>query len=235
MLTLYSFGPPKQAHALTPLLTSPQSSVPTFPFLTLLVSGGHTLLLLASSMRKFKILATTRDEAVGRTIDKVARDLYLKWDGRAPGAALEAFCRDGLAHTDDESGQFPAIQPFKVPLKGELAFSFSGLHSSVDRYIEMHGVAAPAPNDSSRLALVLPDAHRLAIARAFQKAALAQLEEKVVLALKWCAEHRSSISAEQKSPYNGGQLPVKHVVVSGGVASNSFLRDRLVECCEFCI
>lgn len=138
MLTSVSFVLRKQAHALTPLLTSPPPSVPTFPFLTLLVSGGHTLLLLASSIRRFKILATTRDEAVGRTIDKVARDLHLKWDGRAPGAALEAFCRNGLADSVDKSEQLPAIQPFKIPLKGELAFSFSGLHSSVDRYIEMH-------------------------------------------------------------------------------------------------
>lgn len=53
----------QQAHALTPLLT--EERPPTFPFLTLLVSGGHTLLLLARSVSHFEILADTRDEAVG--------------------------------------------------------------------------------------------------------------------------------------------------------------------------
>ncbi|CDO76685.1 hypothetical protein BN946_scf184677.g5 [Trametes cinnabarina] len=59
-----------QAHALTPLLTSPPSELPQFPFLTLLVSGGHTLLLLASSRTSFRILATTLDESIGNAYDK---------------------------------------------------------------------------------------------------------------------------------------------------------------------
>lgn len=53
----------KLAHALTPFLT--EKIPPTFPFLTLLVSGGHSLLLLAQSESKFKILATTADESIG--------------------------------------------------------------------------------------------------------------------------------------------------------------------------
>ncbi len=53
----------QQAHALTSLLT--ESDPPKFPFLTLLVSGGHTLLLLAYSPTRFKILATTVDSAIG--------------------------------------------------------------------------------------------------------------------------------------------------------------------------
>ncbi|SCZ96572.1 BZ3500_MvSof-1268-A1-R1_Chr4-4g07438 [Microbotryum saponariae] len=52
-----------QAHALTPFLTS--AIPPKFPFLTLLLSGGHTLLLFASSETEFKILATTHDESIG--------------------------------------------------------------------------------------------------------------------------------------------------------------------------
>jgi N6-L-threonylcarbamoyladenine synthase len=52
-----------QAHALTPFLTEPEP--PQFPFLTLLLSGGHTLLLLARSETSFEILATTHDESIG--------------------------------------------------------------------------------------------------------------------------------------------------------------------------
>lgn len=53
----------QQAHALTPFLT--EREPPAFPFLTLLVSGGHTLLLLARSESNFQILATTEDESIG--------------------------------------------------------------------------------------------------------------------------------------------------------------------------
>lgn len=52
-----------QAHALTPSLTEVEP--PRFPYLTLLLSGGHTLLLLARSETSFKILATTHDESIG--------------------------------------------------------------------------------------------------------------------------------------------------------------------------
>ncbi|KAI5120965.1 hypothetical protein M0805_006637 [Coniferiporia weirii] len=235
-----------QAHALTSILTADSSSsVPTFPFLTLLISGGHTLLLLALSNTRFRILATTRDEAVGRTIDKVARALRLEWQGRAPGAALEAFCRDGLPGVEDD--QIPHIPPLDVPLRGQLAFSFSGLHSIVDRYILAHGYrpedSPPEPleahiSESSRSTrakeylhklLLLPDPHRVAIARAFQNAAIAQLEEKVVLALKWCAQNQNFI-ANAMSSINAHPQPeavVEHVVIGGGVASNVFFRERL--------
>jgi N6-L-threonylcarbamoyladenine synthase len=53
----------KQAHALTPLLTEP--TPPEFPFLNLLVSGGHTLLVLATGETSFKILAKSLDDSIG--------------------------------------------------------------------------------------------------------------------------------------------------------------------------
>lgn len=75
------------AHALTPLLT--ETTPPAFPFLTLLVSGGHTQLVLAHSLHHFQILATTLDDSVGNTFDKFARALDLGWQS-APGALVEA-------------------------------------------------------------------------------------------------------------------------------------------------
>lgn len=65
-----------QAHALTPMIT--EDNPPEFPFLTLLVSGGHTLLLLARSESHFRILATAQDESIGMSFDKVARDLKVR-------------------------------------------------------------------------------------------------------------------------------------------------------------
>ena len=74
----------------------------------------------------------------------------------------------------------------------------------------------------------LTNDHRLAVARAVQNAVVAQLEEKIILALKWCAEHRDEIIREvqEQNSLSDLGLPVKHIVVSGGVASNLFFRKR---------
>ncbi|KAG6369494.1 glycoprotease family-domain-containing protein [Boletus reticuloceps] len=183
-----------QAHALTPLLTSPPEERPQFPFLTLLVSGGHTLLVLARSHSSFRILANTVDESVGRTYDKVARMLKMPWGARGPAAALEEFCRQDI---DDRS--IPEIRPFSVPMPRQLAFSFSGLHSAVERHI----FRSEAP---------LTEAHQHAIGRAFQDGAARQLSEKLV---------------QCHSILRDEGIDVRHVVVSGGVASNLYLRARL--------
>ncbi|EDR11791.1 uncharacterized protein LACBIDRAFT_313559 [Laccaria bicolor S238N-H82] len=185
-----------QGHALTPLLTS--SNPPKFPFLSLLVSGGHTLLLLATSLDSFQILATTVDESIGRAIDQVSKLLDLKWTSLGPGDALEKFCAQKV---DTDSIVIPLP---RVTMAGKLSFSYSGLHSRVERYIETLG----GINN-----IDLPT--RMAIARAFQKSAMAQLEDKLLLGLQWC---------QQKD------IPVRHVVLSGGVASNQYLRERLHQC-----
>lgn len=119
--------------------------------------------------------------------------LKIPWGELGPGAALEQFCLNG----DDR--QLPEIiPPLPSGQPGKLAFSYSGLHSSVERYIA-------ARNGD------LDDPTKLALARAFQAAAVGQLEEKVLSALYWCRQ-------------NG--VAIKDVVVSGGVASNKFLRQR---------
>ncbi|KAF9467255.1 Gcp-like domain-containing protein [Collybia nuda] len=186
-----------QAHALTPLLTS-WPNPPKFPFLTLLISGGHTLLLLATSLTSFRILATTPDESIGRTFDKVSRMLELKWSNLGPGAALEQFC----AQTWESD--LPKIPALPWPMRGKLGFSYASFHSYVERYISSRGGIQE-----------LDMATKLALARTFQTAAVAHLEEKLVLAYEWCVTQN---------------IEVCDVVVSGGVASNQFLRGRLQEC-----
>ena len=181
---------------MTPLLTAPTADLPQFPFLTLLISGGHTLLLLASSLTSFQILATTADASIGRAFDKVARTLGLSWGTRGPGAALEEFC----CMNSEEAERLPDIQPFSVPMPGKLAFSFASLQSSVDRNISIMQEPLSTP-------------HKMALARTFQTAAANQLCAKLTLGL-------------QKLELKG--VKVRDVVVSGGVASNAFLRERRV-------
>jgi N6-L-threonylcarbamoyladenine synthase len=184
----------KQAHALTPILTC-LSNPPKFPFLTLLVSGGHTLLLLASSTTRFHVLATTPDESIGRVFDKVSRLLALPWSAKGPGASLEEF----VAASQVEDNLAPSM-PRTMP--GVLGFSYTGLHSVIERFVTGRGGA-----------VALDSATKRAVADAFQTAAIDQLEEKVALALRWCRDRGHG---------------VRHLVVSGGVASNSYLRNRCV-------
>ena len=82
--------------------------------------------MLATAHSSFRILANTVDESVGRTYDKVARMLKMPWGARGPAAALEEFCRKEI-----DEPNVPEIRPFSVPIPGQLAFSFSGLHSSI--------------------------------------------------------------------------------------------------------
>ncbi|KAG6891748.1 hypothetical protein C0992_006169 [Termitomyces sp. T32_za158] len=171
-------------------LSSPPIQIP---------QGGHSLLLLASSLTSFRTLATTADESIGRSFDKVSRHLGIPWTALGPGAALEQFCAQPF-----EDADLPQLPPFPRPCKGQLAFSYSSLHSYVERYLDAKG---------GLVNIDLPT--RLALARGFQTAAVAQLEEKLLLAFRWCLSKG---------------VHVQDVVVSGGVASNTFLRERLAAC-----
>lgn len=175
-----------------PMLTD-NPNLPKYPFLALLISGGHSLLLLVKSADSYRILATTSDESVGRSFDKVSRLLALKWTKLGPGDALEKFCAENL-HTE-----LPVIS-FPEPLVGRLEFSFAGLHSRVERYI--YGLGGIQNIDAPT---------KQALAQAFQKAAVVHLEEKLLLALQWCKDN---------------YIPIQNVIVSGGVASNLYLRER---------
>jgi N6-L-threonylcarbamoyladenine synthase len=165
--------------------------------LTLLISGGHTLLLLASSETKFRILAGQDvDLSIGRAFDKTSRLLDIRWGDKGPGAALEALAATATELLDDSN-----FDPsFGVPVPGRLKFSYAGLYSQVG-----HAVAAAGGLST------LSESQKAIVARNFQRAAVEQLEEKVLLGLAACGREGQAI---------------KHIVVSGGVASNTFLRER---------
>ncbi|OBZ66113.1 tRNA N6-adenosine threonylcarbamoyltransferase [Grifola frondosa] len=194
------------AHALTPLLTTPLDALPVFPFLTLLISGGHTLLLLANSPTSFHTLATSLDESIGRAFDKMSRTLDLPWSALGPGAALEQFClpsEDGVREEDVRDATATFIAQIPRPVPGRLTFSYTGLRSNVTRLLQEQ--ESPTPST------------RRALARAFQTAAVRQLEDKLMMALRQCEAR---------------DIAIRHVVVSGGVASNMFLRSRLRLCLD---
>jgi len=100
---------------------------PEFPFVALLVSGGHTSIYHVTSHTKALLMGQTRDDAAGEAFDKVAKMLGLGYPG---GGIIGRLAKDG----DPEKIPFP--RPFIDKLSFD--FSFSGLKTSVNRYIQTH-------------------------------------------------------------------------------------------------
>jgi N6-L-threonylcarbamoyladenine synthase len=112
-----------------------EADAPDFPFVALLVSGGHTGIYYVTSHTACELMGQTRDDAAGEAFDKVAKMLGLGYPG---GVAIEAISRTG----DPFRIQFP--RPYLD--KTDSDFSFSGLKSAVRRYIETHDFKEHIPD-----------------------------------------------------------------------------------------
>ena len=130
-----------------------------FPLLALVVSGGHTEIVLMREHGSFELIGETRDDAAGEAYDKVARVLKLPYPG---GPHI-----DRLAHESDEALAFPRIWLEE----GSYDFSFSGLKSSVINY--MH-------NAEQRGEVIKPGA----VAAGFQASVVEVLTAKTLRAAK---------------------------------------------------
>ena len=143
-----------EAHALSPRLVAPGLA---FPYLLLLVSGGHCQILVVSGPGRYRRLATTIDDAAGEAFDKVGKLLGLGFPG---GPAVERLARAGD----------PAAVPLPRPLVGsaEPHFSFAGLKTAVLRTVEAGGHAAAdiAAGFQAAVADCLIDRTARALARA---------------------------------------------------------------------
>jgi N6-L-threonylcarbamoyladenine synthase len=106
-----------EGHLLSPLLAKP---APEFPFVALLVSGGHTQLMKVEGFGRYALLGETLDDAAGEAFDKTAQLLGLGYPG---GPAVSRLAEFGIA----EAHRFP--RPMLI--SGDLDFSFSGLKTSV--------------------------------------------------------------------------------------------------------
>ncbi|MFE8584705.1 tRNA (adenosine(37)-N6)-threonylcarbamoyltransferase complex transferase subunit TsaD [Sphingomonas sp. NCPPB 2930] len=113
-----------EGHALSPRLSDRELA---YPYLLLLVSGGHCQLLLVEGVGRYRRMATTIDDAAGEAFDKTAKLLGLGYPG---GPRVEAAAREGD----------PYAVPLPRPLKGaaEPHFSFAGLKSAVARAVGHH-------------------------------------------------------------------------------------------------
>lgn len=145
-------------------LTLPNQQ-PTFPMLALIVSGGHSQLVLFKDHGNYELLGQTQDDAVGEAFDKVAKILGLPYPG-GPSIAEAAQIGDPLKY------QLP-----KAKLQGRYDFSFSGLKTAVLRAVQREvGVDTTFP--SFELPRRLNDVQRADFAASFQKTAIETLVDK---------------------------------------------------------
>jgi N6-L-threonylcarbamoyladenine synthase len=154
-----------EGHLLAPLL---EPKAPDFPFLALLVSGGHTQLVDVARLGEYRILGETLDDAAGEAFDKTAKLLGLPYPG---GAALASLAEGG------RSGQF--VFPRPMLDRPGLDFSFSGLKTAA--------LVALRGRD-------LREADRADIARGFEEAVVETLAEKCRRALLQTGHRRLVIA-----------------------------------------
>lgn len=133
----------------------------TPPLLCLVVSGGHTSLILLKGHLEYEILGATRDDAAGEAFDKIARVLGLPYPG---GPALEEIAKQG----DPQAIHFPRAWLGE----NNLEFSFSGLKTAVLNYLKSH-------SEEVGKEVFLSD-----VAASFQAAVVEVLVEKTILAAK---------------------------------------------------
>ncbi len=148
-----------EGHLLSPMLTNPDLD---FPFIGLVVSGGHTSLYLAKAWHDYELLGRTIDDAAGEAFDKVARMLELGFPG---GPVIEKRARSG----NPEAVKLPRAWL----AKDSLDFSFSGLKTAVRTAIERQG-GLSSDNDNATFVNDL--------AASFQEAVTAVLLRKTLLA-----------------------------------------------------
>jgi len=152
-----------EGHLLSPLLGQ---SAPQFPFIALLVSGGHTQLMKVSGIGQYELLGETLDDAAGEAFDKTAKLLGLDYPG---GAAISKLAEKGR----------PGIFDLPKPMlhSGDLDFSFSGLKTAVLNQVKKFEEKKIA--DSTEVAQFQAD-----LARSFVDAIVAVLVSKSEKALK---------------------------------------------------
>ena len=147
-----------EGHLLAPML---EDEPPKFPFLALLVSGGHSMLIAVETLGDYRVLGTTLDDAVGEAFDKTAKLLGLGYPG---GPALAALAEEG----DDTAFDLPR----PMLNKPNFDFSFSGLKTAV--MLEVRQAEAAGRLDECRADL----------AASFQRAAVDTLIGKSIKAAK---------------------------------------------------
>jgi len=182
---------------------SNSKSVPEYPFICLIVSGGHTQLVYVREPFKYEVLGQTRDDAAGEAFDKVGKMLGLGFPG---GPKIDRLAREG----NPNFVKFPR----SYLDENSFEFSFSGLKTAVLYYLRDQGFLA-----DTRPACVRPAANNAH--RPMEGSLLADL----------CASFQAAVVdvLVDKTIRAAETYRVKDITVAGGVSANSELRTRMRE------
>lgn len=112
-----------QAHILAHFIDEENYSKPTFPFLGVTISGGHTQIVRVDDYFEMEVIGTTIDDAVGEAFDKSAKLMGLPYPG---GPLIDRYAKDGN----------PKAYPFTIPRVSGLNFSFSGLKTQILYFLQ---------------------------------------------------------------------------------------------------
>jgi N6-L-threonylcarbamoyladenine synthase len=213
-----------EGHLLSPLLSDP---APEFPFVALLVSGGHTQLMRVDGVGQYTLLGETLDDAAGEAFDKSAKLLGLGYPG---GPALAKLAASG------RSGQFKLPRPMLH--SGDLDFSFSGLKTAVLTLVRQQACCFPHPNPLPMPSPQSSPASGRGGKRERQPSILAgegvneslrefQITEQTRADIA-CATQEAIVDVlAHKSRAALAQTGLSQLVVAGGVGANTLLRERL--------
>lgn len=204
-----------EAHALTAMIENPREKL-DFPFLCLLISGGHCLICYVSDLNDFKLMGHSIDCAPGDLLDKTARALRLKnlgppYSTLSGGAAIELMAKSGNPFSFFER----AIQsPLYSSRLRTCNFSFSGFQTAIFRQIEKLEEEVKLPPDA-----ILPQAPDLCASLLYVLSFT--LVKRLQRAYHFLEER------EMLPPF-----APKRLVVSGGCAANKFITDTIGNYCH---
>ncbi len=183
-----------QAHVLANLIEEPR---PSFPFLCLTVSGGHTQIVLCESPTKLRVIGETIDDAAGEAFDKTAKLLGLPYPG---GPLIDRYAQSG----DQTRFRFPE------PKVEGLNFSFSGLKTSILYFLQNAGKSLQYKAELA----ATPEEQRLFIERNISDIC-ASVQHRIIEILM----HKLRLACLETG--------IREVCVAGGVSANSGLRKAL--------
>ncbi|QBM85418.1 N6-L-threonylcarbamoyladenine synthase [Metschnikowia aff. pulcherrima] len=191
-----------------------------YPFLSLLCSGGHTMLVLLTSLTEHEVIIDTLDIAAGDSLDKCARELG--FTGNMLGPELERYVsnisieqkqRFSQINTHDDTNEFkfrlrmPMRNTKRRKIPEKIEFAFASFLSSIKTYKELN---------------VFTEENRQFVAFKLQEVIFNHIVDRIQVAfLKYNSNEETGLTA-------GRFVQVKDFVCSGGVAANKVLRHKLL-------
>ncbi len=185
-----------QAHVLANLIADPK---PSFPFLCLTISGGHTQIVLCEAPLKMKVLGETIDDAAGEAFDKSAKLLGLPYPG---GPLIDKYALTGN----------PTRFKFPEPQIAGLNFSFSGLKTSILYFLQNAGKSL-----SHKAEFIATDLERKEFIDNNLADICASIQSRIISIL---------LNKLKKAANETG---IKDICIAGGVSANSGLRKAFIE------